>query len=188
MRSSRPSKSAVQDAIDFQAPPTRSDRFQALVDGVDAVTVAMERKWGMGRLPLLVSDDLRTRWYRQWDHFTATLAAGDEAVMEACAPATIRGWQAMDASATGDQHPPMNPDVWEIDMGDGRVVGVVRDASEASVAASWARFHGRELWTLDEIKELIRAAGRTVGQAKQLFPGARVTKAVGDPLNDDIPI
>ena len=40
--------------------------IQGLVQSVDALTDAMERRWGVGRLRLLVPDDLRERFDRQW--------------------------------------------------------------------------------------------------------------------------
>ena len=47
-------------ARDPSAPPELV--LRAALDGVDAVATAMERKWGVGRLRLLVSDDLRARF------------------------------------------------------------------------------------------------------------------------------
>ena len=41
------------------------DRMKAAVDGVDHFACTMEKKWGVGRLRLLVDDDLRCRFDRQ---------------------------------------------------------------------------------------------------------------------------
>jgi len=38
---------------------------RSVIDGVDHVAVEMERKWGVGRLRLLVDDDLRQRFDQQ---------------------------------------------------------------------------------------------------------------------------
>ena len=51
-------------------------RIQALVDGLDQVALAMERKWGVGRLRLLVSDFLRAKFDEQKDRLDAALATG----------------------------------------------------------------------------------------------------------------
>ncbi|MBD0275235.1 MAG: hypothetical protein ICV73_25335, partial [Acetobacteraceae bacterium] len=40
--------------------------IQGLVQSVDALTDEMERRWGVGRLRMLVPDDLRERFDRQW--------------------------------------------------------------------------------------------------------------------------
>ena len=40
-------------------------RVQSTVDGVDALAVEMERRWGVGRLRLIVDDELRGKFDRQ---------------------------------------------------------------------------------------------------------------------------
>jgi hypothetical protein len=42
---------------------------QAVVDGVDHRTRELDRKWGIGRLRLLVDDELRARFDRQHQLF-----------------------------------------------------------------------------------------------------------------------
>ncbi len=39
--------------------------IRSVIDGVDHVAVEMENKWGVGRLRLLVDDDMRERFDRQ---------------------------------------------------------------------------------------------------------------------------
>ena len=55
--------------------------IQGLVQSVDALTDEMERKWGVGRLRMLVPDDLRERFDRQWQKWQAAYAAQDLAAV-----------------------------------------------------------------------------------------------------------
>jgi hypothetical protein len=63
-------------AHDPSAPPELVIR--AALDGVDAVATAMERKWGVGRLRLLVGDDLRARFDAQRARLDAAITSNRE--------------------------------------------------------------------------------------------------------------
>jgi len=52
-------------------------RIQAMVDGLAQVAVAMERKWGVGRLRLIVSDFLRAKFDEQKDRLDAAIQSGE---------------------------------------------------------------------------------------------------------------
>jgi hypothetical protein len=47
-----------------------SYRIHAMVDGLDQIAADMERKWGVGRLRLIVSDFLRAKFDEQKDGST----------------------------------------------------------------------------------------------------------------------
>ena len=47
--------------------------IQAIVDGLDEIARGMERKWGVGRLRLLVSDLLRSKFDAQKDKLDADI-------------------------------------------------------------------------------------------------------------------
>lgn len=76
-------------------------QLQALVGAVDEVAIACERKWGMGRLELLADADLRDRFRRQQDKFSAAIVNQDLAAVEKHAAAMRRGWQMIDWAADG---------------------------------------------------------------------------------------
>ena len=52
--------------------------IRAIIDGLDQVAVEMERKWGVGRLRLLVSDLLRAKFDAQKDKLDAAIATNQE--------------------------------------------------------------------------------------------------------------
>lgn len=148
--------------------------IQGLVQSVDALTDGMERKWGVGRLRMLVPDDLRERFDRQWRKWQAAYAAQDLAEVRAHGEAMRRAWAALEAGATQAGHAPLAPEVWETRMPDGAVLAVVRTQQEAHARARDGR--ECEVWTLDEVARVICAwEGRPwVEAVRGRFPGAKV--------------
>ena len=129
--------------------------IQGLVQSVDTLTDTMERKWGIGRLRLLVSDTLRERFDRQWGKWQAAYAEQDLDAVRAHSEAMRRAWAALDAAATEAGYAPLVPEVWETRMPDGVVLAVVRTQQEAHALARDGR--EREVWTLDEVGRIVCA-------------------------------
>ena len=166
----RPVPAAILDpATDPLAPSEYAIR--AIIDGLDQVAVEMERKWGVGRLRLLVSDLLRARFDAQKDKLDAAIATNQEQYIRAQAEGMKRAWAALDKAASEARRPRLSPDVWECVLpSSGEVVAIVRTEAEAHHVC-------RELpvFTLEEIARLIEALGPTVLEAKRVFPGATVS-------------
>jgi hypothetical protein len=145
-------------------------RIQAMVEGVDQVAVAMERKWGVGRLRMLVGDDLRARFDQQKDRLDAAIAVNDERYVAAQAEGMKRAWSALDQAATGARHAKLSPEIWECVLpSTGEVVAILRTDAEANHVAREGR-----VFTLAEIATLIDGLGPVL-EAKRVFPGATVT-------------
>lgn len=146
-------------------------RIQAVVDGLDQVALAMERKWGVGRLRLLVSDFLRAKFDEQKDRLDLAIQSGDERFITAQAQGMTRAWSALDRAAHDAGERPLAPQVWECVLpSTGEVVSLVRTAAEAHHVARECR-----VFTTDEVAVLIEAVGDGVLDIKQKFPGATVT-------------
>jgi hypothetical protein len=154
--------------------------IQGLVQSVDLLTDSLERKWGVGRLRLLVDDALRDRFDRQWRKWQAAYAAQDLDAIRAHSEAMRRAWNALDQAATAAGHTPMAPEVWETRMPDGTVLAIVRGPAEQHALAQAERQQGdgraREVWSLDEIGRVVGAwDGRNwVDAVRAEFPGAKV--------------
>jgi hypothetical protein len=148
--------------------------IQGLVQSVDLLTDRLERKWGVGRLRLLVEDALRERFDRQWRKWQAAYATQDLDAVRAHSEAMRRAWAALDVAATTAGHQPLAPEVWETRMPNGRVLGVVRTLPEAHALAGDGR--ERDIWTLDEVGRVIAAwhAERWADAAHRHFPGAQI--------------
>jgi len=168
---------AVDPANDPMAPPEYV--VQAIVDGLDHAAHAMERKWGVGRLRLLVSDLLRAKFDAQKDKLDAAIESGSVIYVRAHAEGMKRAWAVLDEAATEAGHKPLSPEVWECVLPEsGEVVAIVRDLPEAHHVCREMR-----TFTLAEIARLIEALGDTVLETKRVFPGATIAR-IGQPEID----
>src|SRR5215472_1229283 len=123
----------------FFPNPLRLDA-QAAIDGVSKLTLDMEAKWGVGRLELLVSDELRLRFRRQREKLISAVDQGKSEEIIRHAQAMGKGWDALDKAATDAGAAPLSPDVWEIALSDGRVIALVRSFPEAIWVSRSARY------------------------------------------------
>jgi len=140
-------------AFDHQAPSDYAIR--AIIDGVDQVALKMEKKWGVGRLRLLVSDFLRAKYDAQRDKFDAAIQSDREAEIKKHGEGMKRAWQALDEAAVRDGHQPKPPTVWEVSLANGDVAAIVQDAADVSMVPDH-----QPVFTLSEIGRLIDALGK----------------------------
>jgi hypothetical protein len=146
-------------------------RIRAMVDGLDQLALDMERKWGVDRLRLLVSDFLRARFDEQKDRLDAALRSGEERYVAAQVEGMRRAWAALDRAAQDAGASPLAPQVWECVLpSTGEIISLVRSGDEAHDVAREGR-----VFTTAEIALLIEALGEGVLSVKQKFPGATVT-------------
>ena len=161
--------------------------IRAIIDGLDQVALEMERKWGVGRLRLLVSDLLRAKFDAQKDKLDAAIETNRESYIRAQAEGMKRAWAALDRAASEAGEQTLSPNVWECVLpSSGEVVALVRSDAEAHHVCRECR-----VFTLAELGRLIEGLPDVVLEAKRVFPGATVTR-VGKPeidweKGDDIP-
>ncbi len=163
------------------------DAISAVTTGVDAVAVEMESRWGVGRLPLLVSDELREKFTRQLRRLDQAIVANDVERIRQSGAATKRAWLALDQAATETGQQQLQPNAWEVRLADGRVVALCRTNAEAHAEVRSGRH--LEVWTIDEIARIMFAFPG-LGTAKQVFPGATVesvrSRRVGEPDEEEL--
>ena len=176
--------------------PDDCQTLQAWFDGVQDARDQANAEWGVDRLPLLVSDETRAKFYRQSHKWGTAYRAAWEADMltrailddvTATAGGMRRAYAAMTAEAVEAGHRPLSPEVWETTLEDGTVAAIVRtDAEAGHVIAS-----GRALvvYSLAEIATVIDALPKALQDAKRAFPGAHVQSPrdtswvkLGDPI------
>jgi hypothetical protein len=155
---------------------------QAHIAGVDHVAVEMELKWGVGRLRLLVSPELREKFDRQGYLLNQAIWHGDVEAARVQSARMASAWLALDKAAMADGAEPLSPEVWEVVLADGSVAAIVPDAVNARRVVA----EGRQLavYTLDEIGRLLSHYPQ-IAQAKQTWPGATVeaVRRPSDPLD-----
>ena len=191
-----------QPTANGAAEPNRWDRShgtylagQAHIDGADDVANQMELRWGVGRLRLLVSADMRERFDRQRYLYAQAVQHGDlEAVIQQ-SRRMIAAYTTLDRLALEAQAQALDREVFEVVLDGGRVAAVVRTME----AARFINAQGRDVtvYTMEEIGHLLSGFGAIV-KAKQVWPGAAVEKvyrpiqdplnAIGDPTGFDSPL
>lgn len=164
---------------------------KAHLDGVDALAVEMERKWGAGRLRLLVEPEWRAKFDSQRVKLNHACWHGDFDDVQREAGRMQSAWRKLDALAAEAGKAPIAPEVWEIALEDGKVAAIVRSPSEAHAVAAEGRWVN--VYSLEEIARLLHGFP-ALAAAKITFPGATVV-AVREPtdpkwsevLDDEIP-
>lgn len=116
---------AVDPTVDPMAPPEYAIR--SIVDGLDQIAAEMERKWGVGRLRLLVGEFLCAKFDAQTVKLDAAIRTNRETYIRAQAEGMKRAWAALDRTATEAGHAPLSPQVWEcVLLSSGDVIAIVR--------------------------------------------------------------
>jgi len=157
------------------------DAIAAVIDGVDATARGYEDKWGVGRLELLVSDELREKFRRQKVRFDEAIQDHDVVRVRVSGAAMRRAWEALDKAAQEAGAKELTPEVWEIETTDGRVIAFCRHFADSYSVFRSGRYV--EIWTPEEIVRLIEKYPEIV-LGKKVFPGAYVesvrTKRISD--------
>jgi hypothetical protein len=153
---------------------------RAYVDEADATAVELERKWGVGRLRLLVGPELREKFDRQRYLFNQAIWHGGLEDVRNQSMRMVKAWLALDKVATEAGKTKANPAVLETVLADGTVAVIVPHAG-VDVQAEGRRV---SVYTLDEIARLLDGYPG-LAKIKQQFPGATVTavRERGDPLD-----
>lgn len=161
--------------------------IQDALEPLDRVAVEMEGKWGVGRLPRLVTPEMAAKFSSARDKLDEAIRANDLAAVVAKASVLIRGWQALDQAATDGGHKTYPEAVWS-KLHRGTQYTIVLDRADVSKVAKDSK-HPATVVTLDELLVVWDdfQGRRVIEETKTLFPGATVEKAGITEMDDDIP-
>lgn len=160
-------------------------RCDMVTGPLDHATRQMDRKWGVDRLPDLVSLETAAKWGDALAKLNVAIQSGDVETTKARTAACIRGLAVMDAEATAAGHQPANPAVWEIEH-NGKRIGIFADSVEWQAAA--AARPDLTLYSLAEVAVALlayREAGPVIEAVKSSFPGAAIV-SIRQPANIDL--
>lgn len=155
---------------------------RAALDEADALAIEFEKKWGCGRLRLLVPTELRARFDSQRWKLTQAQWHGTLADVIREAGRMAKAWRGLDAAAEEAGAQPLSPEVWELSLADGLVVALTRSRAEAHHVTDDKRFVAT--YTLSDIAELIEKSGPYFARARK-HAGERITphpREIDDPL------
>lgn len=172
--------------IPWMATPGLYIAGRAALDEADALEVDLELKWGRDRLRLLVDASLREKFDRQRYLTSQARWEGGLEDVRREAGRMVKAWKALDKAAEEAGAQVLDPAIWEVVLENGTVATIVRDPQLCNRVLSEGR--RVNVYTLDEIAHMISAFPE-IAKAKELFPGATVTKtktSVSDPLDTPI--
>lgn len=149
-------------------------------DQLDEVASSMERRWGINRLPLLVSQPTAAKFKAAADALDTFNDHGALPAWAASADAlravVARGWQAMDTEATAAGAEPMGDAFAEAEWAPGRYFAIARDDAHKQALVLRVKAEKRDvaIFSVAEVGQLI-ASIPDVARICELFPGAYVT-------------
>lgn len=185
----RPMRHKAHDRLTHHGASAVEIQCDLATGPFDRMAREMDRRWGLDRLPDLVSPETAARYGSALGKLNAAMEANDPAEVAARVGVCIRGMAAMDAEAAAAGHQPISPDAWEIEV-DGVTCAILKDD------ADWPRYAemrpGVRVYSLREVGNALAAYGQTVAAVKDLWPGARVTAVrertqLEKELNDEVP-
>mgnify|MGYP003629781426 FL=1 len=161
------------------------------VQPLDVLAVRMEEKWGVNRLPGLVTPATAAKFGSAKAKLDAALEDNDVDAVVRRAAVMIRGWQAMDAEAAASGAQPCEANAWVWRDDNDVPHAFVRDVAEAT---AYQRANpGVNCWSMDEVVRVAASFSKRqaelITSVKDQFPGAQVSR-VGKKLkfpNDEIP-
>ena len=169
------------------ANPGQTTREQIAVDHAlapfDRAAREMDTRWGIDRLPEMVSPETAARYGRTLGSLNAAIDAEDVETAHDRAAACIRGMKAMDAEAVALGH---CPDAAPVVVLDGFDFGILLDDRQWRKAEK--QHPGLRLYSLRELAVLAQAAEGNhplMAPVKDAFPGATV-KAVRSKLEKEL--
>ncbi|MEY1555309.1 hypothetical protein AB3Y40_06705 [Yoonia sp. R2331] len=180
-RAKRPPKFDTITHPDASADETRKHYTLA---PFNRIADEMDRKWGIDRLPELVSVDLARKFGDTMADLNKAITTGTPDEVVAWAGVGVRAYVALDKAAEEAGQPKADQEVWEIEV-DGERIGVMRD-DKAWQSIKAAR-PDLKLITLRESVLAAVAYDMTSGvldEIKSHFPDASVSSVKPtDPVN-----
>ena len=176
----------------FTNPDQVGDRISEAVyhalAPLDRYASELENKWGVDRLPKLVTPQLAAKFGEQKALLDQAIDMNEPQQVATQAAAMMRGWQALDAAAAAGGQQLVVVEAWSCRDDDGNPIMICKTQDAAHAAAK--QNPGVVVYNLEEVVRMIHAfRDPLLKQAKQDFPGAEVM-AIGDlpPGGDAVPI
>jgi len=153
------------------------ERIQSGLVEHDKFVSAYEDKWGVERLPELVSPELREKFYQLRERLNEAIDSNDGKEVQRLVGVTKKAYDKLERVAIENGEQPLTGEHWEHPMPSGKVLAITKTHAEAGKVAR----DNREMvvYCLDEIANILDAKqseiAKRVEEIKSIFPGAEVT-------------
>jgi len=187
----RPKRKKLDDILLHQAVRAEQLRCDMAVGPFDKMAREMDYKWGVDRLPDLVSPETAEKYGSALAKLNAAIEEEKPDVVAARAAVCMRGLAVMDAEAVQAGHTPASDNVLLVEV-DGHEFGILLD--DRGWQRAQDKHPGMKLLTRREVAMAIRVyrktkLGEMVDAAKLAFPNADVdgVRIDGESVDDPIP-
>lgn len=153
----------------------------------DRISRKMDAKWGIDRLPELVSVETAEKFGSAMAKLNAAIESDDPDQVKVRAEVCIRGMAAMNREAEAAGCQPADPHIWQAEF-DGLKFGIIRDGAEWKAAKS--KQPDLVIFTMQEVAQaLVYRANNFPGvqAVKEHFPSAEIA-SWRDATRDEDPI
>jgi hypothetical protein len=158
----------------FRASDRVSQKIQAAITELDVCVSGFENRWGVDRLPELVSTETQVKYWRQVDKLDEAINSDDADLVIKYAAGMQRAYTIMQNEARERGHDELKGEWYECETPDGRVLIVAPSFEEAHKAAK--ERPGCLIYAMPEVAAIVcrDEAGRFVNAVKDVFPVATV--------------
>ena len=164
----------------------------SVIDEMDLVALAMERKWGVDRLRLLVSAELREKFDRQRYLVNQAIWHGELEDLKTQTKRMMAAYRVLDREAEQAGKPQLSHltevqvPVMEAALKDGRVLMIVADEHALTLAGRLQDDRHAVVWSVSEVARMIETDA-WISAVKLVFPGAEI-KGVRSPARVTDPL
>ena len=177
----RPTRQKKDDRILHKGATANAIKADLSLAPFDKAVRDADKRWGVDRLPELVSTESAAKWGKAMAGLNGAIDAEDPDKVKFWVEVCIRGLEAMDAEAVSLGRPVSDPMIWEHEY-EGTVYGIIEDGREWP--AAYAKRPGIAIHTMREVAVALHAhRNGLVDAVKLAFPGAEV-KTVRRPKAD----
>lgn len=182
----RPTRQRKEDRLVNPGSTAAQIRCDAVLGPFDVAVRAMDKKWGVDRLPEIVSTESAAKWGKAMAGLNEAISAEDAEKVKFWVDVCIRGLKAMDEEAFNAGNPISDPAIWEYEY-EGTVYGIIEDGRHWP--AAYAKRPKLVIFSMREVAIALHAHRNGLVEAvKMAFPGAAISgiKDRGQNLDDDI--
>jgi hypothetical protein len=177
----RPTRQKKDDRILHKGATANEIKADLALAPFDAAVREMDKRWGVDRLPELVSVESAAKWGKAMAGLNGAIDAHDPDKVKFWVEVCLRGLASMDAEAVTLGRPVSDPMIWEHEY-EGKVYGIIADGREWP--AAYAKRPGIAIHTMREVAVALHEhRNGLVNAVKLAFPGAEV-KQVRRPKTD----
>lgn len=160
------------DRLLFQRSTQNQIRCDMSLAPLDRAMAEIEKKWGINRLPELISVESADKWAKAVFNLNSAVDSEDPEKVKFWVEVCLRGLKAMDEEAVKMGHQISDPMIWEYEY-EGTTFAIIEDGREWP--AAYEKRKGIAIHTMREVAIALHAQRNGIVDAVKLaFPGAEV--------------